>query len=332
MSSKNIVVLGAGAWGTALAQLLASNGHEVTLWAHNEPTVEAINSGHENTIRLPGVALSKNIQATTSFGALGDAEAIVLAIPAQHVRQLLQKISSQIAAGTPIIICAKGIERETLALMSEVVAAEVPQAMIAVLSGPSFAADVVRDLPTAVALAAPTIDEAKTIAALFGRPSFRPYASDDVIGTEIGGAVKNVLAIACGIVAGRELGASANAALIARGFAEMTRFGLAMGGQSETLAGLSGLGDLVLTCTSTQSRNYSLGVDIGRGLSIEQAIEARGAISEGAFSAAAVSARARKLNVDMPIVFAVEKIVGGELDIATAIKELLSRPFRAEGI
>lgn len=330
--SRHVAVIGAGAWGTALAVLLAGNGHRVTLWTRDAEAASAINANRENARRLPGVRLDPAIAATADLADAAAASAILLAVPAQQLRDVCVALAARGRIAAPAVICAKGIERGTLALMSEVVAGTLPDAPVAVLSGPSFAADVVRGLPTAVTLAAEDEALARNLSALVGRPAFRPYASSDIRGVEIGGAVKNVLAIAAGIVAGRKLGASANAALIARGFAEMVRLGAAMGGRAETLAGLSGLGDLVLTCSSPQSRNYALGFDLGRGLPLDEALAARNAVSEGAFTAAAAVELAGRHGVEMPIAEAVNGIVSGRMSVDGAIAALLARPLRDEGL
>ncbi|MGE0232910.1 MAG: NAD(P)H-dependent glycerol-3-phosphate dehydrogenase [Flavobacteriaceae bacterium] len=324
-------VLGAGAWGTALAMLLAGKGRDVTLWTHSQESAETIARAGENR-RLPGVRLAPRVGITADIARAAEADAILIVVPAQAVRTLARGLKPHVKAGTPLVICSKGIERGSLSLLSDVVAAEVPQARVAVLSGPSFAADVVRGLPTAVTLAATDMALAESLTAAIGETHFRPYASDDIAGAETGGAVKNVLAIACGIVSGRALGASAGAALIARGFAEMTRLGTALGGRAETLAGLSGLGDLVLTCTSPQSRNFALGADLGAGRGIDAALAARGAISEGAFTAEAVAGLAARHGIEMPICRAVHDIVSGARDVEAAIRQLLARPFRSEGL
>ncbi|MCC0055495.1 MAG: NAD(P)-dependent glycerol-3-phosphate dehydrogenase [Rhodobiaceae bacterium] len=328
---KRFSVLGAGAWGTALAMLLAGKGRDVSLWTHSAESAQSIARTGENR-RLPGVRLNPGIRPTADLALAADADAVLIVVPAQSVRAVARTMREHVRTGTPLIICSKGIERGSLALLSDVVAAEVPDARVAVLSGPSFAADVVRGLPTAVTLAATDMALAESLTAAIGETHFRPYASDDIAGVETGGSVKNVLAIACGIVSGRSLGASAGAALIARGFAEMTRLGIALGGRAETLAGLSGLGDLVLTCTSAQSRNFALGADLGAGHGIDAALAARGAISEGAFTAEAVAGLAARHGIEMPICGAIHDIVSGASGVEEAIRQLLARPFRSEGL
>jgi glycerol-3-phosphate dehydrogenase (NAD(P)+) len=256
MSFDKIAVIGGGAWGTALAQVAASAGRETLLWAREEDVVEAINSTHENPVFLPGVALNAAIRATGDLYAIADCDAWLVVTPAQHMRAVLERAPR---CDVPRVLCSKGIEEHSGELLHRVAAQACPGSPVAVLSGPTFAHEVAVGLPTAVTLAAEDLELARALRSALAQPTFRIYVSDDVAGAEIGGAVKNVLAIACGVVEGRGLGQNARAALIARGFAEMTRFGVAMGARPETLAGLSGLGDLVLTCSSTSSRNYSLG-------------------------------------------------------------------------
>ncbi len=320
-------VLGAGAWGTALACVLARAGHSPLLWARRPDLAEAINRERRNDARLPGVTLDASIRATGDLAALARAGTILYAGPAQSLRPLLSQLADHQHTST-LILCAKGIERGSGTLLSAVAGEVMPSAQIAVLSGPSFAGDVARDLPTAVTLAAENAALAHRLATRIGIRSFRPYSSSDPIGAQIGGAVKNVLAIACGIVEGRGLGLSARAALISRGFAEMTRLGVALGARAETLSGLSGLGDLVLTCTASQSRNMAFGLALGQGASLEAA-QGHG-IVEGVYTADAVLALSERLGIDMPITRAVAAIVAGTLDVDDAIETLLNRPLRAE--
>ena len=287
-------VVGGGAWGTALAQVAAAGG-PVTLWARSAEVVDAINTGHANPAYLPDVPLSPTIHATTAAADLADCGALLLVTPAQHLRSVMAALP---VTSQPLILCAKGIEAGTRLLMSELAAELRPEAPIAVLSGPTFAHEVARGLPTAVTLACADEALGRALAMRLARPGFRPYRSDDVLGAEIGGAVKNVLAIACGVVAGRGLGQNAAAALIARGFAEMRRFGHARGARGETLAGLSGLGDLVLTCSSTSSRNFSLGLGLGRGESAEALLSNRRTVAEGAATAPVLAEAARAAGVD----------------------------------
>ncbi|NNM78199.1 NAD(P)-dependent glycerol-3-phosphate dehydrogenase [Sphingomonas sp. ID1715] len=322
-----IGVVGGGAWGTALAQVVAAGGEDVLLWAREPEVVEAINRSHENSLFLPGTKLSPAIRASGALKELGSCTMLLLVTPAQHLRAVLKQMA---ASDAPLILCAKGIEAGTRLLMSEVAAQVQPRAPIAVLSGPTFAHEVAAGLPTAVTLACPDDTLARSLAAQLARPFFRPYVSRDVIGAEIGGAVKNVLAIACGVVEGRGLGQNARAALISRGFAEMTRFGMARGARPETLAGLSGLGDLVLTCSSTSSRNFSLGKGLGEGRAAAELLADRRTVAEGAFTAPVLQQAARDAGVDMPVVDAVCALLEGRIEVDVVIDTLLARPLRTE--
>jgi len=329
---QRIGIIGGGAWGSALALTARRAGRDVVLWAREPDVAAAINRDHANPLFLPGVTLDPAIGATTELGqAVRAADALLLVAPAQHLRALAAALAPLLPAGMPVVICAKGIEERTGALMSEVVAATLPQAPLALLSGPTFASEVAAGLPTAVTLACADAALGRRVIAALGTRSFRPYLAADVIGAEIGGAVKNVLAIACGIVMGRKLGDNARAALITRGLAEMVRLALAKGGKPETLMGLSGLGDLVLTCTSLTSRNHSLGVALGEGKALAEILAGRRSIAEGVSSAAAAAALARRLGVDMPITAAVDAILHHGAAIDAAIEGLLARPFRSEG-
>jgi glycerol-3-phosphate dehydrogenase (NAD(P)+) len=328
---ETVAVLGGGAWGTALAQVAASAGRRVSIWAFEAEVVEAINARHENPLFLPGVTLHPAVTATGSLEAAASADLILAAPPAQHMRGVLHSLAPALPPGAAIVLCAKGVEQNSMALMTDVMAAEAPHAVRAVLSGPGFAKDVARGLPTATTIASTDAALAKRVVAAIGLPTFRPYISDDLVGAEIGGAVKNVIAIACGVAEGRRLGDGARAALITRGFAELTRLGLAMGGRMETLSGLCGLGDLVLTCTSLSSRNTSLGAALGEGRSLAEILSERRSVAEGAASAPAVVALAARHGVEMPICAAVDAILAGRIDVDAAITALLSRPFRAEG-
>jgi glycerol-3-phosphate dehydrogenase (NAD(P)+) len=322
-----IGVLGGGAWGTALAQVAARGGQPVRLWARESEVVESINADHENRLFLKGVPLEPTIEATGALGDLRGLDAILVVAPAQHIRQVLAETP---VAATPLVLCAKGIEAGTRKLVGEVASDVHPSAPIAVISGPTFAHEVAAGKPTAVTLACADEDLRERLAARFASPTFRTYASSDVIGAEIGGAVKNVLAIACGVVEGAGLGLNARAALIARGFAEMTRFGVARGGRAETLAGLSGLGDLVLTCSSTASRNFSLGVGLGEGRAAAELLSDRRTVAEGAFTAPVLRDAAHEAGVDMPVVTAVCALLEGA-PVRTVIDDLLARPLRHEG-
>lgn len=323
-------IIGGGAWGTALASVLRRAGRDVVIWAREPEVIAAINRDHANPLFLPGIALDPGIAATADLAAAAAADALLLVAPAQHLRGLATALAPQLAASVPLVICAKGIEEQSGALMSEVVAAIMPAAPLAVLSGPTFAAEVARGLPTAVTLAAHDAALGRRLIAAMGTREFRPYLSGDVAGAQIGGAVKNVMAIACGIIMGRGLGDNARAALITRGLAEMVRLACAKGGKAETLMGLSGLGDLTLTCSSTQSRNHALGVALGKGEKLADFLAARRSVAEGVSSAAAAAALARRLDVDMPIVFAVEAILHHGAKIDDAIDALLTRPFKEE--
>ncbi|MAB14165.1 MULTISPECIES: NAD(P)H-dependent glycerol-3-phosphate dehydrogenase [Parvibaculum] len=328
---EKIGVIGAGAWGTALAQVAADAGRDVTIWAREPDVVESINATHENATFLSGVDLDRGIDATGDLTAAARADALLIVTPAQFVRATLKEMAPHLAPGTPVILCAKGIEQRTGSLLTQVLTETVPQAAAAVLSGPSFAREVAMGLPTAVTLACADETLGHALAKAVGSRTFRPYYSTDLTGAEIGGAVKNVLAIACGVVEGRRLGASARAALTTRGFAEMTRLGLALGAKRETLTGLSGLGDLILTCNSPQSRNMSLGIALGEGKPLDEIMGARNSVSEGVHTATALADLANARQVDMPIAQAVAAIVTGRMEVDEAMVALLSRPFRAEG-
>jgi glycerol-3-phosphate dehydrogenase (NAD(P)+) len=328
---QTVGVLGAGAWGTALAQVAAAAGRTVTLWALEPEVVAAICMDHENPLYLQDIKLSSRIRAVGRVDELSGCEAIFAATPAQHIRGALTALTAALGADLPVILCAKGVEKATLALMTEVLAQTAPRAPAAVLSGPGFAADVARGLPTATTVACADPALGQRIVQTIGGPTFRPYLTDDLIGAQIGGAVKNVIAIACGVAEGRKLGEGARAALITRGFAEMSRLGLAMGARAETLNGLCGLGDLVLTCVSRSSRNTSLGVELGEGRAIEDILAGRRSVAEGVATAPAVVALARRYNVEMPICDAVDAVLAGRLKVDDAIGALLTRPFRTEG-
>lgn len=321
-----IAVVGGGAWGTALAQIAAKGGRETLLWARESEAVETINARHENSLFLPGVALDPSIRATTELGDIANCDAWLVVTPAQHMRSVLEQATK---CDKPMVLCAKGIEERSGELLHQVAAETCTGARIAVLSGPTFAHEVASGLPTAVTLAAEDLSLAEQLRDRLAQPTFRIYLSDDVAGAEIGGAVKNVLAIACGVVEGRGLGQNARAALIARGFAEMTRFGLACGARAETLTGLSGLGDLVLTCSSTSSRNYSLGKGIGEGRPAPELMADRRTVAEGAFTAPVLARLARERNIDMPIVEAVARLLEGA-SVDSVLEALLSRPPRSE--
>lgn len=330
--SAAVGVVGAGAWGTALAQMLASDGREVLLWAREAEVVAEVNSAHRNPLFLPSAALHPTIRATGDLADLAALPVLLMVTPAQHLGAILKELAPH---GADVVLCAKGIESGTGRIMSDVACAAAPGAAIAVLSGPTFAHEVADGLPTAVTLAC-TGGEAQwaRLAPVIARPAFRPYYSSDVIGASIGGAVKNVLAIACGVVDGLGLGANARAALISRGFAEMQRFGLALGAEAETLAGLSGLGDLVLTCTSGDSRNYALGMALGaQGDTLGGAaalLASRSTVAEGAFSAPVLAALAAERGAAMPIASGVAALLDGSISPRGLVSQLLARPLRAE--
>ncbi len=323
-------IIGGGAWGTALAQVCARADLEVIIWAREHDVAAAVNLVHENTAFLPGIRLDPRIRATTQAADLSRAEVIFAAPPAQHFRATLALFTGTIGSEVPVVACAKGIEATSLKLMTQILAETLPRAAPAVLSGPSFAEDVALGLPTAVTLAAYSEGLALKIAQAIASPFFRPYVSTDMVGAQAGGAIKNVLAIACGIADGRGMGSSARAALITRGFAELTRLAVALGGGAETAAGLCGLGDLVLTCGSAQSRNMSVGLALGRGESLAAALAGKVSVAEGVASAPAVVALARHLGVEAPICEAVRAILADEIPVDRAINNLLSRPLRAE--
>jgi glycerol-3-phosphate dehydrogenase (NAD(P)+) len=327
MSFDRIAVLGAGAWGTALANVAARGGARVSLWARDPAAVTAMTASRESR-GLPGCRLDDRVAPTASIAETAAADAVLLAVPAQASRAVAA-LAASVRAGTPVVACAKGIERGTRKFMTEVIAECLPQAVPAILSGPGFAEDVVRGLPTAVTLAAYDAAVAQALARALSSPTFRPYHSTDVRGVEIGGAAKNVLAIAAGIVAGRKFGDGALAALTTRGFAELARFGRAFGARTETLTGLSGLGDLILSCVSPQSRNFSLGLALGQGRTVEEAHRG-GKLVEGMFTASVLVEMANERGVEMPVATAIAAVVDGRMSVDAAIESLLTRPLRAE--
>ncbi len=328
MTRETVAVLGAGAWGVALANVAAQGRARVPLWARDPAHAQALATQRENRRHLPGLPLAKAIAPTSDLSCVSDARIILAVVPAQAMRETARATAPHVRDGAAFVICAKGIERDRRHFMSEVVAQELPQARVAVLSGPSFAADVCKGLPTAVTLAAQDETLAQHLCEELSTRLFRLYRSTDLRGVEIGGAAKNVLAIAAGMASGRGLGASAHAALIARGFAELTRLGRALGARQETLMGLSGLGDLVLTCGSAQSRNFALGQALGQGEALKDATH--GKLAEGAFTAHVLVEMARAANVEMPIAEAVDAILTARLSVDQAIEALLMRPLKAE--
>ena len=327
---RSIGVIGGGAWGTALATVARAKGCEVVLWALEPEVAAAINAEHRNAQFLPEAELDPAIRATNDMAEAARAEALLLAVPAQYLRAVCAELEPHAKARVPVVICTKGIERESGALMGEVAAEALPEAPLAILSGPTFAGEVARGLPTAVTIACAEEALARRLAEALGSPTFRPYLSDDVVGAQIGGAVKNVIAIACGIAEGRGLGESARAALIARGMAEILRLGAAKGASERTLMGLSGLGDLVLTCTSPRSRNTSLGIALGEGKHLEEVLGGRRSVAEGVATADAVGELARRLGVEMSICTAVDGIVNHHASIEATIRGLIEGPFKAE--
>jgi glycerol-3-phosphate dehydrogenase (NAD(P)+) len=328
MTRDSIAVLGAGAWGVALANVAAQGRARAPLWAHDPAHVARLAAERENRRHLPGLPLAQAVEPTSDLSCLRDAAIVLAVVPAQAMRTVTAAARPFLAPGAAVVICAKGIERDRRRFMSEVVAEEAPQVRPAVLSGPSFAADVCRGLPTAVTLAAEDEALAQRLCEALSTRTFRLYRSTDLRGVEIGGAAKNVFAIAAGMAAGRGLGASAQAALIARSFAELTRLGRALGARSETLMGLSGLGDLVLTCGSAQSRNFAFGQALGQGASVKDA--SGGKLTEGAFTAHVLVEMARAAGVEMPIAEAVDDILSARLSVDAAIEALLMRPLKAE--
>ncbi|PVB61516.1 NAD(P)H-dependent glycerol-3-phosphate dehydrogenase [Labrenzia sp. 011] len=327
---KTVGVIGGGAWGTALALTAARAGRDVRLWARDPAIVSDIRSRRQNARYLPGITFDEDLNATDSLAEAADADAVLLVTPAQTTRAMLAALKKTGKARGPVVLCAKGIEQSSGKLLSKVMSEELPGVEPGVLSGPSFADDVARGLPTAVTIASTSTKTALSLCEALQSPSFRPYASIDILGTQIGGALKNVLAIACGAVAGRKLGASAQAALTARGFAELSRLGAAMGAQSETLTGLSGLGDLVLTCSSTQSRNFSFGLRLGEGFMASDLISAGGKLAEGAYSARVAVKLAEKYDVEVPICETVARMIDEDLTIDDALNTLMARPLKAE--
>ncbi|HET7163739.1 MAG TPA: NAD(P)H-dependent glycerol-3-phosphate dehydrogenase [Pseudolabrys sp.] len=327
MTIQRIAVLGGGAWGTALALTCARAGRNVTLWEYEPDNAASLEKKRESRF-LPGVRIDNEIKVTRDLGDTANSDAILLVVPAQAVRSVVTSLASLVAKHTPLIVCAKGIEHGTHKFMTEIIAECAPVAVPAILSGPSFAADVARGMPTAVTVAASDGKLALDLAHALSAGTFRPYHSTDVRGVELGGATKNVLAIAAGIVTGKGLGASASAALTTRGFAELVRFGKACGAKTETMMGLSGLGDLILTCGTPQSRNFSCGVALGKGEKPDTA--AHGKLAEGIFTAPVLLEMAREKNVEMPISVAVAAVLSGKLSVDEAIESLLTRPLKSE--
>ncbi len=327
---NKIGVLGAGAWGTALAQVAAKAGNDVIIWALEKNVAEDINNNHQNSMFLPNIDLSPRIKASNDLAQMADMDAILAVVPAQFTRRTFENLAPFLKPKTPVALCSKGIEQNSLEFMTDVLAKTLPNAIPAVISGPSFAKDVAIGLPTAVTLACANKEIGENLVKMLGISTFRPYLSHDLIGAEIGGAVKNVLAIACGMAEGKGLGESARSALITRGFAEMVRLGVALGANPNTLNGLCGLGDLVLTCSSKSSRNFSLGFALGQGQTLEQALSGKNSVAEGAATAPALTELAQKNNVEMPICSAIAAILAGKVQVEDVIHALLNRPFKTE--
>jgi len=330
MAFQSVGIVGAGAWGSALAITSRRAGRDVLIWAHEPETLTDINQRHRNDVYLPGIKFDAAIEATARLNEVANCDVLLMATPAQYLREVAGALAPYVKDRQPLVICAKGIEQASGKLMSQVVDEVAPKARVAVLSGPSFAAEVARGLPAAVTLASAEEELGRALSHALSHPPFRCYWSDDVIGAEIGGAVKNVYAIAAGIVAGKKFGASAHAALVTRSFAEMMRFGATLGARRETLTGLSGLGDLALTCGSPQSRNMSLGIELGKGKSLDQALGKRPSVTEGVYTASAVVEMAAARGIDMPIAQSVHAVISGLKTVDEAIEALLARPLRAE--
>lgn len=328
---QRIGVIGGGAFGTAMASVAARAGREVTIWAREPDVVNDINSAHVNSSFLAGIELPRTIRATADFDEVCDNEAVLIAVPTAHLRSVIADAAAYWRPGVPALICSKGVERETCKLMAEVVADCLGRdAIIAALGGPTFAADISRDLPAAATLACPDLAIAEQLAAAFATKNFRAYASDDIIGAQLGGATKNVLAIASGIVTSMGLGDSARAALMTRGLDEVSRLGMVLGAQHHTMMGLCCVGDIVLTCGATQSRNFSVGLELGKGRSLEDIMAGRKTVAEGVHNAESVTELARRNQVDMPICLAVQAILNVDADLTAIIHGLLSRPLVVE--
>jgi len=327
---NSVSIIGAGAWGTALALVAFRAGSQVTLWSISLDEVETINQRHENVYRLPGIALDPSLHATLNPEETSKADLVILAPPAQFMRSTCETFCKVFPSHIPLIIASKGIEDGTALLMSEVINEYFPRNPLLVLSGPSFASDVAKKLPTAVSLAAENLALSQKIAGLLSSPYFRLYASEDIIGTQVGGACKNIIAIACGIIEGRDLGDNARAALVTRGLTEIARLGCAMGGKLETFLGLSGVGDITLTSLSSQSRNKSFGLALGRGTPLDELLSNKKTLTEGVHTVTGTVALAEKFQVDMPITFALYDLLNGGGDIETLIQNLLARPLKAE--
>ncbi|MDF2368860.1 NAD(P)H-dependent glycerol-3-phosphate dehydrogenase [Sneathiella sp.] len=325
-----VSVIGAGAWGTALAIVAKKGGNDVLLWTRHADHADALNREKTNRKYLPNVPLAPGIDATSELTEAGNADILLLVVPAQKSRNILTRLKPSLSTETVLVMCAKGIEQDSGRLMSEVIGDVAPDNPLAILSGPNFAKEIAAGLPAAATLAIKDREIGENLVRAIGLPTFRPYLTDDIIGAQIGGAVKNVLAIACGVVSGGKLGENARAALITRGMAEILRLGEKLGARAETLMGLSGLGDLVLTCSSPASRNFSLGAALGQGDILGEILQQRSAVTEGVYTASAICRLAEKFNIDMPICCAVDEILNGGVAVSSAVEELLARPFRDE--
>lgn len=331
MRINSVGVIGGGAFGAALAVATQRAGRDVVLWARSAETVATINAAHESPAYLPGIPLDPSIRATTDMAEAARADVVLMCVPAQAFRATAERLAPLLSAGKPVVNTAKGLEQATSMRLSEIAREVLPTATMALLSGPGFAADLARGLPAALTIACADQEAGRVLAEGLGHSRLRLYWTSDATGVEIGGAVKNVLAIAAGIVVGKRLGASAHAGLVTRAFAELCRLGVALGARSETLTGLSGLGDLLLTCSSPQSRNMSLGIALGEGRALAEVLAGRRTVTEGVATTGAVVRLARKIGVEMPIAEAVHAIIEGRITVDAAIDGLLSRPFRAEG-
>lgn len=327
---KTIGIIGAGAFGTAMAAVASRAGRDVTLWAYEPEVVDDINHRHANTAYLPEVALSPAIRATSDLGEVCAKDAVLIAVPTAHLRRVVTEAAPHWCPGVPALICSKGVERGTCMLMSEVVADCLDDIPIASLGGPTFAKEIASDLPAAATLACADLDVAKGLAAALSTTNFRAYVTTDIVGAQLGGATKNVLAIACGIVIGKGLGENARAALVTRGLVEINKLGLVLGAESHTLMGLSGLGDVALTCGATQSRNFSVGYELGKGRTLDDIMSGRKTVAEGVHNAESVTELARRNQVDMPICIAVEAVLNVNADLEAIIHGLLSRPLVVE--
>ncbi len=327
---QTIGIIGGGAWGTALAQSFAGSGKKAVIWAREEDVVSSINGQNENVAFLPGIKLHKNVTATGSLTEALKADAFLIVTPAQYVRSTLAAMKANLDSTKPVIICAKGVEIDTGVLMSSIAADVIPESPIGILTGPTFAVEIAKGLPSAVTLAMKDKDMAEKMAEVLSSRSLRMYASDDIIGAQVGGAVKNVIAIACGVIEGKKLGDSARAALVTRGLAEIARLASALGAKRETLMGMCGVGDLLLTCSSMQSRNFSLGVALGQGQTLEEILSKRNSVTEGVYTAKALTVMAKNNAVDMPISDAVHKCLSEGANVNEMIEKMLDRPIKAE--